>query len=317
MQRSLKTHVIHPKEKRFYKASMEYAGKKMPIKMRLKGDWKDHVNEDRHWSFYIKFETRHALRGMREFAIQHPKTRSWLYECYIVRLLRRHDILAPRCGFLSVYVNKQAWGVYLYQEAFSPQLLEAMHRRAGPILKLKEAGMWEDRTRRGHYFKQNSVSQTAWFFTERENYLLPTVGFKAKSYQEDEAQLELYAAALRKFNLYRDGDLEASEVLDLPIYAKYYAFMLLLGVGHLVDHNARDYYNPLSARFEPIYYDGYISKLEAGSTPDFLGKIPHGMKEKDRLPFLRLLLEEYKRDYNKGICAELERARSGIYRKSA
>ena len=229
VQRSLDISLIHPQEKRFYNAYLEYAGQKMPIKIRLKGDWTDHVNEKRHWSFYIKFTSKHTFRGMREFAIQHPKTRSWLYECYIVRLLRRHNILAPRCGLLAVRVNKQAWGAYLYQEAFSPQLLEAMHRRAGPILKLKEGGIWEDRTKRNAYLRKDNTLRSDWFFTKRENYLMPTVGFKEKQYQEDQADLELYAAALRKFNLYRDGNLDANEVLDLAAYAKYYAFMCLLG----------------------------------------------------------------------------------------
>ena len=293
VRNSLDLSIIVPQEKRFYKAFMEYGGQKAPIKIRLKGDWTDHVDEERHWSFYIKLASGHAFRGMREFAIQHPKTRSWLYECYAVRLLRRHDILAPRCGFLGVRVNGQSWGVYLYQEAFNSQLLEAMSRRAGPILKLKEGGLWEDRVKSNIYSRQNNAQDRDWFFIEVEDYLLPTVGFKAKQYQEDETSLKLYAAALRKFNLYRDGSLDANEVLDLPAYAKYRAFMSLLGAHHLFNHNRRHYYNPLTARFEPIYYDGIVDRLEKKNNlnPSY---ILSNIKKRDYLPFLRLLIKNIK-----------------------
>ena len=63
------------------------------------------------------------------------------------------------------------------------------------------------------------------------------------------------------------------------------------GVTHIISHNARNYYNPLSARFEPVYYDGYVSKLKEENSWAIGAYIPHYMKEKDHLSFLRLLFK--------------------------
>ena len=223
---------------------------------------------------------------MREFAIQKPYTRSWLYECYAVRLLRRHNILAPRCGFVSVYVNNNWWGVYLYQEGFTSQLLESMSRREGPIIKLKERG----------YYENEYVIRKLYSERYRGGYIKPAVNFmpsgsfKKGKFESNREGMKLYSTALQKFNLLRDKKLSAKEILDMPFYAKYYTIMSILAARHYnISLNFRHYYNPLNGLFQPVYYDAKFYKLNAGddslSMEDYR---PHYLDKASHAAFLRI-----------------------------
>ena len=47
--------------------------KSMSVRLRLKGDWTDHINEPNKLSFRIKITDKEYFFGMKRFSIQHPK----------------------------------------------------------------------------------------------------------------------------------------------------------------------------------------------------------------------------------------------------
>ena len=73
---ALENGIINKSLKKFFTAEMTYKGNTIPIKIRLKGDWTDHLKSDK-WSFRIKVDDNYHFNGIKSFSIQHPKTRSF------------------------------------------------------------------------------------------------------------------------------------------------------------------------------------------------------------------------------------------------
>jgi hypothetical protein len=84
-------------------------GERHAIELRIKGDWTDHVDGAR-WSYRIRL-AKGADRGMREFSIQAPKTRGYLWEWVVHEAARRERVLAPRSTFVEVVQNGHPLGV--------------------------------------------------------------------------------------------------------------------------------------------------------------------------------------------------------------
>jgi len=96
-------------------ASIRYNGKTTEVKLRLKGDWTDHLLGEK-WSFRIKVKGDNTLFGMKQLSIHHPKTRNFVYEWLLHRTLRREDVLALRYDFIEVTINGKDLGVYALEE---------------------------------------------------------------------------------------------------------------------------------------------------------------------------------------------------------
>ena len=60
-------------------ASIDFGGESVSVRMRLKGDFTDHLVEDK-WSFRIKTRGDGQIMGMWRLSIQHPATRNYLWE---------------------------------------------------------------------------------------------------------------------------------------------------------------------------------------------------------------------------------------------
>jgi len=126
------------------RAEIRFQGETIPVRLRLKGDWTDHLN-DKKWSFRVKTRGDATLLGMRSFSVQAPYTRSYLNEWLYYEDLRQAGILAPRYSFVNVVVNGESWGIYALEENFSKELLEAQGRREGVIIRFDESLFWERR----------------------------------------------------------------------------------------------------------------------------------------------------------------------------
>ena len=54
------------------RGEIRYLDKTVPVRVRLKGDWLDHLGEKK-WSFRVKTRGDAALMGMRSFSVQSPR----------------------------------------------------------------------------------------------------------------------------------------------------------------------------------------------------------------------------------------------------
>ena len=236
-------------------AQIRFQGETIPVRIRLKGDWLDHLGENK-WSFRVKTRNDAALMGMRSFSVQSPATRRYLSEWLYLEDLRRADILAPRYSFVNVVVNGEDWGIYALEESFSKELLESQGRREGVIVRFDESLFWSRRALFGGL-------DDRWKFyldpvaTTYESYRFSQVDeFNTTEVQSDPVLAEQATAALGLLRGFQSHQLLPAQVFDAELMGRYLAHTNLWGARHgLTWHNERYYYNPLTSRLEPIGYD--------------------------------------------------------------
>jgi len=231
--------IIYSSEKEFVPARIRWNGSSYKCKLRLKGDITDHIDSDR-WSFRVHVENGH-LFSMSRFSLQHPKTRGFQSEPLAMSAFKDADILAPRYRFVRVVVNGERLGMMALEEHFSKELLESQQRREGPIIKFDETICWE----------QAAHSPASAHFESQ-----PIVAFQSTSVLADETQKRCLQQAVGLLKGFINDKNRAADVFDVRRMAKFIAISELWGIWHgLETHNLRFYFNPITARLEPVAYD--------------------------------------------------------------
>ena len=232
----------------FVPATLVCQGESARVKVRLKGDRLAHLQGD-DWSFRIKCRDAERPFGMRTFSLQHPETRRYLNEWCFLEHARRENILAVRYQFVRFFFNGEDKGIYALEEHFSKELLEAQGRREGVIVAFEEPASvhlniqrrgdnWDLATRLSAVGSQEVRS----FDTKR---IMRSAALRT---QRDEA-LELLRA-------FQEGRRRASDVFDVELTARFMALVDLWQAWHAAMwQNIRYYYNPVTARLEPIAFD--------------------------------------------------------------
>ncbi len=240
--------LMHDK-KDWVKAGLREGELTLPIELRLKGDWIDHLKDDK-WSFRIRTQQNKAWNGLKVFSIQDPSTRNYLWEWAFHLMLRKEGVLSTRYDFLRLNLNGKYAGVYAIEEHFTDELLQAHGRIIAPILHFDETGVWETRKReietKTALVQDLPLMQAAEIlpFSSREENTQ-----KYKGWVEDARIL---------LNQFRFGYRAPNEYMDLVAFAKHVAVCDLFSTYHsMFWQNRRYYYNPVSARIEPIVFDGF------------------------------------------------------------
>ena len=284
-------------------AQIRFRDETVPVRTRLKGDWLDHLG-DKKWSFRVKTRNNTVIMGMRSFSVQSPHTRRFLNEWLFLSELRRADILAPRYTFVNVVVNGDDWGLYALEESFSKELFESMGRREGLIGRYDENLMWQRNTWATEKQRQSQWDPASTFslfaFAEVDE-------FSTNRVQSDPVLREQSAAALGLLRGFQNKTLATSEVFDAEIMGRYLAHANLWGVGHgLLWHNARYYYNPLTAQLEPIGYDamvldpeGFPTELAQYEDLEIMGAYAREMRRICRSEYLEELQTVYNGNFQR------------------
>ena len=257
---ALENGVIDKSVKKYVRATLTYKGKEVPVKLRLKGDWTDHLQGEK-WSFRIKVAGDNAFLGLKSFSIQSPHTRSFLHEWFMHQIYLREGVLTTRYDFVPIVINGKPMGVYALEEHFDKQLVEAKNRREGPILKFNEEGLWE--TRVGDPDGYHSLP----YFGAAE-----VVPFKKNRTMKSLVLKQYFKTAQSLLLRYKAFDKNIEEIFDLDKMAKFYALTDLANTDHaLIWQNLRFYYNPVSKKLEPIAYDCYPEKIEMSANQPIYG----------------------------------------------
>lgn len=252
---ALRDGVLRETDESWVKGKLREGDREWPVELRLKGDWTDHIQDDR-WSFRVEVKGNRAWRGLTDFSLMLPRRRDHLKEWLYHKALQAEGILAPRYDFVRLAVNGDDWGPYAVEEHFTPQLLRRQGRPNGPILRIDETGMWEARI---------AAMQDSAFPYMLTPFLeaAPVRPFKPKSILRDSSKLAEFHLADQLMAQYRMGSGAPMDMLDLPKMATYYALTDLFGAYHsLIWHNRRYYFNPVSSLLEPVGYDGFSGQGE-------------------------------------------------------
>lgn len=232
-------------------------GSELPARVRLKGDWLDHLQGDK-WSFRVKLESGQAWNRVRTFSLHAPHARYHLHEWLFHQLLESADVLTTRYDFVELLLNGESLGVYAWEEHFEKQLVESRNRREGPIMKFEEDAYWATIGRQlsAHgYVKPGAAYRTG------TAYSAEIAPFDDKPSEENPAVAEQILEARSLMEQYRRGEVPARAIFDLPKMAVYLAYCDLVNARHgLAWHNQRFYYNPITGLLEPIGFDGYGGK---------------------------------------------------------
>jgi len=251
-------------------------GVRMTCTLRLKGDWTDHVDGAR-WSYRIRLDDG-SFRGMREFSIQAPKTRGYLWEWLVHEACRREGVLVPRSTFLDVVQNGHAMGVYFLEEHFEKELLESQGRREGPIVVWDESTLWStlleegdvparglpplaSRARAGVRTPEAAAVRA---YGEKRLSSMPALRSQLDSALEELKALRALALAEQpetdRRRVQQGLDELAGRTLESLVNVERlgcaHALFSLFQVEHgLAWHNLRFYHDPVTQRLEPILFD--------------------------------------------------------------
>ncbi len=247
-QRALSAGFIIATDDDYVPARMIADGEAFACKVRLKGDRLAHLDTEK-WSFRVKGKGDGRLWGMRNFSLQHPQTRWYLNEWAFLEAARTEGLIAVRYTFANLILNGRDMGAYAVEEHFGKELLESQGRRAGVIVAFAEPEFYHINTfERGlggdaiRPLTDVRVQEVRAYDTSR---LLENADLTAQ-----------HDAALQLLRDFQEGRRTASEVFDVDSLARYFALLDVWQAWHAnLWQNSRFYYNPVTAKLEPIVFD--------------------------------------------------------------
>jgi len=222
------------------------------IRLRLKGDWIDHLKGNK-WSFRIKIRGGRTVLGMSRFSLQANRTRGGHGEALLLRHLREEGLLAPRYKFVHLSVDNRYIGVMALEEHFTKELMESQNRRESVIMAFDESYLWRERSA-----EYDDVIRT--------HYTYPIKVFDENDVWESNILRGHLREALGLLRGYFEGWIDAQDVFNMKLYGRSLAILNLWNVSHgLLEENLRFYYNPINRLFEPIAFDNHLQR-EIGKT---------------------------------------------------
>ncbi len=242
--------ILQTSDKDWVKALIVDEGIVNKTRIRLKGDWLDHLWGNK-WSFRVKMRKNGTYQRLRTFSLQTPSSRNYLLEWLTHKLYHSYDVLTTRYWFTPVSINGQPRGLYAVEEHFVKQLPEWNNRREGPIVKFSEDAFWQIQKMNINFQKWPSFP----FF--ESSVIKP---FKPGRTIGNPVLFSQFKDAQKLMVQYKYGDIPASEIFDIKKLAMYYAMLDLTHARHgMTWHNQRFYFNPVIRKLEPIAFDGYTS----------------------------------------------------------
>ena len=242
----------------FVPASMRFNdGDPINIKLRLKGDWTDHLIGDK-WSFRIHIEdTDQAIMGLKRFSIQAPETRNYEKEWVFHQNLIQENILTTRYYFVNVVQNGKYNGIYALEESFTEDLLESQGRREGVIIRFNEDLLWKNWENLSLADPDNEkLAQQIGMFWMTDVDTSEITPFRANHISRDTLLESELLTAIELLYSFNEGLLAGEEVFDQEYWGKYFALVDLWGAGHATSWiNLRFYYNPITGLLEPVVFD--------------------------------------------------------------
>ena len=217
----------------FSKAKLIANKKKYEIKLRVKGDRLLHWRDKEETSYKVDLRGEDRIWGLEEFSIQKPITRNYIYEFIFHKLLQSNELISLKYFFVNLALNDNEQGIYAVEEGFSKELIERNKKRNGPIFGLNES------------------YGTLYPNIEYEIY---SKEFWTKNYSE------FTEIAFSKLNKLKERETSINDIFDIEKWATFFAVIDLSNSYHgSLPKSVKLYYNPVTAKFEPIGFDAHYN----------------------------------------------------------
>ena len=228
-------------------ASLKHDNKDFKIQAKLKGVHEDHWKHPLKWSFKVKMDQNKneekTLFNLKRFSIQHAKTRGYLHEWLLMKVLKEEGLIAHRTKFVNLVLNGNNLGIYNLEEQHSKELLESNNRREGPIIGFNK-NLWIDEANNVNKLGVNNLDGSFW-----RSEIKPTQFKDSKKNTEQEVYLNQAITLLESF---RQNSKDLSEIFDLDQLSKLMAAKAVLGSVEFDWRDLKFYYNPVTKLLEPI-----------------------------------------------------------------
>ncbi len=233
LQRKNKLEGLNENVESYSRASINFRNKNYNIKLRVKGDRALHFYKKDQTSYKIDLRGEDRLWGLEEFSVQKPITRNYIYEFIFHKFLEFNNLISLKYFFINLLINDTDQGIYAVEEGFSKELIERNKKRNGPIFGLEET--------KGEIYPN---IQHDLYSTEYWSSNFP----------------DLTNSALLKLEEIKQKNSDFSKYFDLNKWALYFAIIDLTQNYHgAVPKSVKLYYNPVTANFEPIGFDGHYN----------------------------------------------------------
>lgn len=229
-------------------ASISYENENYPVKLRLKGDYSDHLIGDK-WSFRVKPKRGKAFKGLTEFSFQHPRTRSYLNEYIFHLFLKESELPHLRYEFFKLILNGKNLGTYALEEHFTKELIEYNRLRESPIFQFSCDLKYRQRARNLSLDGQQNPNPYIYNDFEIDVFNKKKVLGKLNQGSQFTLGKNLLSSFLLK-------EINSSAVFDLKNNTKYFSVVDLFGALHTLEMcNMRFYFDPILSRFSFIGFD--------------------------------------------------------------
>ncbi len=222
--------------------SIDYKNENHKIDIRLKGDRKIHFLKQDEASYKIEIDNNKTIMGLNKFSLIKPRARNYIHEWLYHQLMEEGNLIKLKYEFVKLKINGEGQGLYVLEEGFDKILIERNKRRNGPIFSLKEEWSFgeTDRTNKEKLFEVYN----------KRNWL-----------SEENIEQTLFANNLLKNFFNGKEDLEDS--FDIDKWAWFMAISDINYYAHGTDvKSVKFYFNPLSAKFEPVPFDGHRTVVD-------------------------------------------------------
>ena len=135
-EEALNNKVLISSDKDFVNANIGNFQKKISAKIRLKGDWSDHLIGNK-WSFRVKINDGKTFNGLNKFSLQSPKTRNFIWEWIYHEIMRYEGFPALRYSFAPLIFNGNDLEYMLLKNILIRFYQNPITKR--PIIKLSES----------------------------------------------------------------------------------------------------------------------------------------------------------------------------------
>ena len=237
--------------KKMSRAKLVVSDEKFDVKIRLKGARKIHFYDKNKLSYKVDIIGKDRFYGMEEFNLQKPIIRNYTHEYIFHKLQKELGNISIEYLFKNLKINGKKLGLYVVEEGMSKELIERYNHRYGPIFNA------DDRT--------SEIFPTHLFEAHSEEY-----------WKKNDLELLNYAYSI--INSFRKKDFDYEDSFDWKKWARYFAITDLLTSYHgSLSKSVNFYYNPATAKFEPIGYDAHVGagKFDNFVIFDFLGDNPN------------------------------------------
>jgi hypothetical protein len=229
-----------------YNAQIRYGTDRYRVRIRLKGDQRDHWLGPDRWSFRVSLRDDRTLRNLSEFSLQKPYTRVHPYDFFFQHWLRAAGNIAPRHDYVRVSMNGDNWGIMDLEERIGKVSLERLGRKDSLLLRLHD--------------------QTDWYYNRTISAGLPGIPTPLYDFAYDLAKERTNSTdPLRKlhFSYIRQrideliaGKIPASTIFDLRPLARAFIAAIAWNNSHSIGPaNTEFYFNPFTLKLETIALD--------------------------------------------------------------